>query len=267
MSDSSIKQITFDDAMDIVRDESVNREYRGDNGGMTGIVTMTDITDLTNNRVVFRKRHNLIVLRGRTFALEKLFNDTIDTYGVNDGVRPYISDLNRQVISFGIGKGGAPSSDPFSPYAPPPTGAAGVALATRVPFRLHDTVQSTSGDPLLYIPAGEIINYGGAEAITGQTTQFYYYLKHFDTRDPVWMFDEAQNTVYKQITMSITANDCRTSTSNWINELCLYIGRASGKDVRGGVAFSNPEMFSRITFPTEYLSGNKALEIVYNVYA
>ena len=81
------------------------------------------------------------------------------------------------------------------------------------------------------------------------------------------MFDEAKNTVYKQITMSITSDDCRTATSNWINELCLYFSRVGGSDVRGGVSFSNPEMFSRITFPTEYLSANKALEIVYNVYA
>ena len=110
-------------------------------------------------------------------------------------------------------------------------------------------------------------NYGGAEAIVGQSTQFYYYLKHFDSRDPVWMFDEAKNTVYKQITMTITADDCRTATSNWVNELCLYFSRVAGSDVRGGVSFANPEMFSRITFPTEYLSANKALEIVYNVYA
>ena len=257
------KQITFEDAMDIARDEHVNREYRVD-GGFAGIVTMREPAE---NRIVFQKRCNLIVLRGRTFALEKIFSDTIDTFGVNDGVRPYVSDLDRKVIAFGVGKGGAPASDPFAPYAPPPTGANGVALAQRVPFRLHDTTRATSGDPLLYVPSGEITNYGGAEAIVGQTTQFYYYLKHFDSRDPVWMFDEAKNTVYKQITMSITADDCRTATSNWINELCLYFGRVGGSDVRGGVNFSNPEMFSRITFPTEYLSANKALEIVYNVYA
>ena len=60
--------------------------------------------------------------------------------------------------------------------------------------------------------------YGGAEAITGQSSQVYYYMKHFDSRDPVWMFDEQKNTVYKQITLSITENDCRTATSNWIND-------------------------------------------------
>ena len=126
---------------------------------------------------------------------------------------------------------------------------------------------AVSGDPLLYVPSGELANYGGAEAVVGESSQFYYYLKHFDSRDPAWFFDEMRNTVYKQITMSITKNDCRSSTSNWINELCLYFGRLSGSDLRGGAAFTNAEMFSRITFPTEYLSANKALEIVYNVYA
>jgi hypothetical protein len=264
---SEIKQLSFSDVMDVCRDEHINREihdYEGYLGGMTGIVSMKD---KATGKVVFQKRHNLIVLRGRTFALEKLFNDTIDTFGVNDGVRPYISDLDRKVIAFSVGKGGAPASDPFAPYAPPPIGVNGVGLAQRVPFRLHDTAKATSGDPLLYIPSGEMGNYGGAEAIVGQSTQFYYYLKHFDSRDPVWMFDEAKNTVYKQITMTLTADDCRTATSNWINELCLYFSRVGGSDVRGGVNFANPEMFSRITFPTEYLSANKALEIVYNVYA
>jgi hypothetical protein len=261
-----IKRINFADAMDMARDEHINREYREEMaglGGMAGIVTMTDET----GRVVFSERKNLIVLRGRVFALEKLFNDGIDTFGVNGGLQPYITDLNRQIISFGVGKGGAPASDPFAPYAPPPTGANGVALANRVPFRLHDTSKSASGDPLLYVPGGEIGNYGGAENIVGQPTQFYYYMKHFDSRDPVWFFDEAKNQVYKQITMSVTPNDCRTSTSNWINELCLYFSRVAGVDARGGVSFANPEMFSRITFPTEYLSANKALEVQYNVYA
>jgi len=258
-----IKQITFEDAMDMSRDEMINREIREGSDGLTGIVTMKDNT----GRTVFSKRHNLIVLRGRTFALEKIFNDTIDTYGVNGGSKPYLSDLDRKVVSFGVGKGGAPGSDPFSPYAPAPTGSVGVQLSQRIPFRLHDTSAVTTGDPLLYMPEAEISNYGGAEVLTNVDNQYLYYLKHFDSRDPIWVFDEALNTVYKQITMSITPNDCRTSTSNWINELCLYFGKVSGQDARGGVSFANVEMFSRITFPTEYLSANKALEITYNVYA
>ena len=71
-----VKIITFEDAMDLARDEAINASVRdgmGDGAGMVGIVSMKDNT----GRVVFEKRHNIIVLRGRTFALERLFNDTI----------------------------------------------------------------------------------------------------------------------------------------------------------------------------------------------
>lgn len=263
---NNIKRITFEDAMDLSRDEMINREFRqfSENAGMAGIVTMREPE---SGRVVFSKRHNLIVLRGRVFALEKLFDDPISSYGVNDGARPYISDMSRKIVSFGVGKGGAPASDPFTPYGPPPTGVSGVQLSQRVPFRLHDTTQSATGDPQTFIPSTEIGNYGNAEAVPGQPTQSMYYLKHFDSRDPVWFFDEATNTVYKQITMSITGDDCRAFGSNQINELCLYFATVAGADANGGVLFSNPEMFSRITFPTEYLGPSKALEVVYNVYA
>jgi hypothetical protein len=265
MSDN-IKHITFEDAMDLARDEMVNAEIRdglGDRGGLAGIVTMTD----NEGRVCFTKRHNLIVLRGRTFGLEKLFNNTIGNVGVNDGAVPYVSDLDRQVIAFGVGKGGAPASDPFSPYAPPPTGVNGVRLASRVPIRSHDTALVTSGNPLQFIPADKILNYGGAEKVVGATTAWLYYLKHFDNRTPVWVFNETANTVYKKTMLSLTDTDCRTAASNWINELALYFGRASGLDARGGSSIVNPEMFSRITFPTEYLSANKSLAIEYRIYA
>ena len=261
-----VKIITFEDAMDMARDEAINASVRdgmGDGAGMIGIVSMKDNT----GRVVFEKRHNIIVLRGRTFALERLFSDTIGNQGVTGGAKPYVSDLNRKVIAFGVGKGGAPASSPFEPYAPPPTGTNGVQLAQRIPFRLHDTAMASSGDPLQYVPSGEIGNYGGAEQVVGSTTKYEYFLKHFDQRDPEWVFDEAANTVYKKIMLSITEDDCRTATSNWINELCLYFARQDANDVRGGAGFTNPEMFSRITFPTEYLSANKSLSIEYRVFA
>lgn len=260
MSDQ-IKHITFEDAMDLARDERVNMSVRGKGPGLVGDVTMID---KMTGRVCFKKRTNLIVLRGRTFALEKLFDDSISgsPAAVAAGYVP--DDRNRKIVAFGVGKGGAPAADPFSPYAVVPIGQ---ALLDWVPFRSHDLDQSTSGNPLLYIPGNEIVNYGDGRAVGASTTLFEYYLKHFDGHDPVWFFDESKNTVYKQITLSITQNDCRTAASNYINELALFIGGIGVNDPRGGVTFVNAEMFSRITFPTEYISGNKALEILYNVYA
>jgi len=257
----SVKQLQFGDVLDVVRDEHVNRGHR-EGPGLSGIVTMRDDT----GRIVFEKRHNLIVLRGRTFALEKLFGGTISTSGVNGGVAPYLSDLNRTICAFGVGRGGAPTSDPFSPYAPPPTGAAGVALASPVPFRLHDTAAEGDGDPLTFVPASEIGNYGGARAVEGRPTQTEYLMKGFDG-EPAWFFDEAANTVYKQIELSITEHDCRTLASNYINELCLYFSRPDALDANGAQTYVNAEMMSRITFPTEALGPSKSLQISYRVYA
>jgi hypothetical protein len=259
------KKLEFGDVLDVVRDETVNREFHThqDGPGLTGIVTMRD----DSGRVVFEKRHNLIVLRGRTFALERLFGDSIGTNGVTGGVAPYLSDINRTIVAFGVGRGGAPVSDPFSPYAPPPTGSSGVALASPVPFRLHDTAAQGDGDPATFIPASEIGNYGGGQAVSGHATQTQYFMKEFDTT-PAWFFDEATNTVYKQIELSISATDCRTASSNWINELCLYFARKDvAADPNGAVNFINAEMMSRITFSSEYLGPNKSLQISYRVYA
>jgi hypothetical protein len=264
-NDCNIKQISFQDAMDLARDEMINQEVRDsmhDRGGLAGEVTMTDNT----GRICFQKRHNLIVLRGRTFGLEKLFDTTIGNNGVNNGAVPYVSDIDRKILAFGVGKGGTPNSDPFSPYAPPPIGVNGVRLATKIPFRAHDTSQSGSGNPLLFVPSNEIANYGGAEKPQGSLTLWNYYLKAFDAV-PTWVFNEQSNTVYKKILLSVTEMDCRTAQSNIINELALYFARATGLDARGGTVFTNPEMFSRITFPTEFMSVNKALAIEYRIYA
>ena len=256
------KQLEFGDVLDAARDEHINRGFR-EGPGMTGIVTMRD----SDGRVVFERRHNLIVLRGRTFALELLFGSAIGTNGVTGGVLPYISDLARTVLAFGVGRGGAPSSDPFSPYAPPPTGANGVALASPVPFRLHDTATAGDGDPTTFIPTAEIGNYGGGQAVAGQPTQTMYFMKSFDSA-PAWFFDEVNNTVYQQLALTVTQDDCRTTSSNQLSELCLYFARRNpALDPNGAVSFVNAEMLSRITYPTEFLAASKSLQITYKIYA
>jgi hypothetical protein len=259
-----IKQITVHDALTLIRDERVNRRQRRAGPWVAGYVTLRDET----GRVVFQNRPNLIVLRGRTFALERIFNSPIGINGVNSGLVPYISDVNRQVIAFGVGSGGAPAGDPFAPYAPPPTGSAGVALSQAVPFRLHDTSQAGGGNALNYIAPLDIVDYATGVPVTGQPTQTLYYMKRFDVLDPAWYFNETANTVYKAVMTTISENDCRTgTTSNQINELCLYFGRLGTLDANGANTVVSPEMFSRITFPTEYFSGTKALTFEYRIYA
>jgi hypothetical protein len=254
------KVISASEAMTLLGRETLGRR-RG--AGLAGYLTLRDST----GRVVWRKK-NLIVLRGRTYALELLFGSPIGSSGVTSGPVPYVSDIGRTVIAFGVGNGGAPGSSPFTPYAPVSTGAQGVELASPIPFRFHDTSQAASGDPSLYIESGEIASYANAAAVPGGTvTQFYYYLKLFQSNPPAWVFSESNNQVYKSVMLSVSNEDCQTAAGNSLNELCLYIGRDGAPDAAGGTTIINPEMFSRITFATEYMSAGKGLSIEYDIYA
>jgi hypothetical protein len=261
MIDHSDRKITAREALVLKGDEKLSATRHG---GLAGMVTMRD----DKGRLIFQKRPNLIVLRGRTFALEMLFDNMIGSSGVTGGAVPYISDNARNIMAFGVGSGGASGSSPFTPDAPPPTGQAGVELVTPIPFRFHDSSQSASGDPTLFIPGGEIANYGGAVQVPGgSSTQVYYYLKNFAVSPPAWYFSESANTVYKAVELTISGNDCETPGGNQVNELCLYFSRLGTPDANGACTFLNPEMFSRITFPTEYFTIGKGLNVEYRIYA
>jgi hypothetical protein len=260
----TIKKIDVKDVIDAHYSVNINSAVKDTdkmcNQSFVGIATMKE-KDFVNNitgRTLFKHRHNLIVLRGRTFALEKLFDDPIGSNGGGS----YISDLNRKIIGFRVGKAGTPAGDPFAPIAPSPLD---LNLGERVPFRLHDTDSIGEGDPRTFIPPEEISNYGDPTIVDPAKT--LYYMKHFDNRDPEWVWDDTTNEVYKKIMLSITNNDCRTEVANRIDELSLITARYNGLDIHGASIFVNPEIFSRITFPSEFLSGDKGLEIEYRIYA
>lgn len=227
---------------------------------LKGIVTMKDDT----GRTVFSRRNNLILLRGRTFALETLFADGIGAEGVSGGANPYLSNLKRSISGFVVGRSGttAPSA-PFDPKAVEPRDR---WLTTEIPFRIHDT-DSDQSHPNLFIADGEKALYSdGRAGATG--TQREYYMKRFDNFDPVWNFDEQSNEVYKLISMSISENDCRTLVDPTINELGLVIAESlSTTDASGMPEFTDIELFSKIHFPSEYLAEGKSLSIEYLVYS
>lgn len=235
----------------------------GDGTTLKGIVTMRDNT---TGRVVFSRRNNLILLRGRTFALEDLFKDTIDNNGVSGGANPYLSNLSRKISGFIVGRGGsvAPST-PFEAKAVEPRDR---WLTTEIPFRLHDnTLDETT--PESFVPAAELPFYADGRAVVGQeTTQREYFLKRFDNFDPTWNFDETANEVYKLIQMTISEYDCRTLVDPMVNELALVIAEdLQTVDSNGMPQYTDIEIFSKIHFPTEYLSTGKSLSIEYLVYA
>jgi len=262
-----IKRLDFLDKISSLKEMIIKRGNRASPQTVFGQMRGTVIAkDVTTGKVLFEK-DNIIVLRGRVFALEKLFHDEItdSTVSLPSESPIYQSGLDRKVVAFGVGKGGADITNPFEPFAPEPNLVAGRMLADQIPFRYHDETRPDDG-PLVHIPVEERDNYGGGIS-SGDGVD--YMLKHFDQRDPSWVFSDDLNEVYKKIQLFITKDDCRTQPSNWINELGLYFALydSANLDSNDCSIFQNYELFSRITFPTEYMSPEKEIAIEYRIYS
>jgi hypothetical protein len=210
------------------------------------------IRDAITNEILLEDWPNLIVLRGRTYALEKLFADPIGASGTNPA---YVNNLNRKIALFSIGDGGAPSADPFNPTPPEPLDQ---ALGNRIPFRTVDsrdaaTNLSVPEQSMYYQSVVTNLNDGAPYTLTK------YYAKTFDVADPEWGLDTANNEVYKKIVLRISDKDARNLG---VNEIMLMIAEWTGS------TYADIEAYSIITFPTEsLLDPTKQLIIEYYVYS
>lgn len=192
-----------------------------------------------DTKEILRVEKNLVVRTGREFDLRKIFG------------LPYngetVATLNtRTLCLFGIGSGGTPVGNPFSPI--PPT-AADTDLNSKVAFR---TV--TASSPL---SSQDQLRYADAVANGAETN---YYKKTFNST-PTLTVDPARDQVFVKVPLSISNQDARNAL---ISELALYSANQPSANNYNGY-----KMFSRITFQTEPLSAatGKALDIDYYVYA
>ena len=185
-------------------------------------------------------RHNLVVQRGRTFALEKMYGVDAPT-GAN-----YTADLSRTIMLFSVGTGGCPANDPFSPIPVQPTD---VELSSKVPLRIVDPANS-----LTNIKPEDVPFYPIYETIGGKK---HYKYKKFNESDAQFVVNKSENKIYRRLPIYISELDCRDQK---INELALYFCNSDHKNV---------EMYSRLTFDTESMSSvvNKGLLIYYYTYA
>lgn len=190
--------------------------------------------DANTGRVIINRKVNIVTHRGRTFALERLYEDA------NNSDDYPIKNFNRTINLFSVGDGGCPEGDPFSPINPSPLNT---GLANRIPF-LNLIEGSTDVDTDVY-PASPT-------TIDGRDL---YYRKRFNVLDPVWYINRDTNTVYKKVELLIDLKDCRNES---INELGLFFSTDTFTDI---------EMYSRVTFPTELITGNKKLLIEYYTFA
>lgn len=188
-------------------------------------------------------KDNLVVQRGRTFVLEKLFND------VNPDSTGYTKNLNREIVLFGVGTGGA---DVGTPFEPRPVLATDYTLTESTPFRIED-----SNDTLTYLTDDEKKIYHNP--IVEDNLSSYMY-KRFEIYDPEWKVDKDTNTIYKKIELRLNEKDTRDKA---INELALFIAQ---KPINEDENYVDVEMFSKINFPSEYMSSDKQLLVRYYVY-
>lgn len=193
------------------------------------------IIDRNTGKVLINRKENIITHRGRTFALERLYADNNDLPSYN------IKNFNRTINLFSVGDGGCPSGDPFSPIIPSPLD---LHLANKIPFRDVVARDTTNIDLDIYPVTPNT-----------QSGRDLYYYKRFNILDPEWYIDRNTNTVYKKLELLIDLDDCRDEV---INELGLFFSTSSFTDV---------EMYSRVTFPTENISGNKRILVEYYTFA
>jgi hypothetical protein len=247
------KLLTFQDAI-IMADKIGQPASRT---GLKGRVRIHEIMDDFGNTVLKQEKDNLIVMRGRTYALEQLFNDPIDP--TTSG---YKVNMNRTICLFKVGSGGADvNSAPFQPFTPLYSDE---DLAIPVPFVTEDANKYADQDKTNNPSIIEVMNaeqekkYYNPIIRANGTTE--YYSKVFEVK-PQWVFNKATNEVYKKIMLKVNANEAR---GYMVNELGLLIGEY---DTTNNV-YNDTELFSRVTFDTESLTSlTKSLLIEYLIFA
>jgi hypothetical protein len=243
------KILSFTDAINMAETTERSTSYVG----LKGRVRLRD--GVTGELIL--EKDNLIVLRGRTYALEQLFNDPIDPTASG-----YKVNMNRTIGLFKIGSGGADvQSSPFQPFTPLYKDE---DMAIPVPFVIQD--------PDKYATAEKENNPSIIENLsTAQKKKYYlptvksngtteYFGKVFEVA-PQWVFNKTTNEVYKKIMLKIDANEAR---GYMVNELGLVIAQY---DATNNV-WKDAELFSRVTFDTESLTSlTKSLLVEYLIFA
>mgnify|MGYP000200465618 CR=1 FL=1 len=221
-------------------------------GGIAGKVIMRN-----EKGEVILEKDNLIVLRGRTFALEKLFETAIVG-------STYVQNIDRKIALFKVGTGGTPPAAPFDPYVPQYTD---MDLSAPVPFLIVDPTKISGGDPekisnpsiVVELTPEQQLKYYLPEVDPAFPEQTKMMGKKFETEE--WVYSLATNEVYRKLTLLISEIDCR---KQYLNELGLMI---AGYDSVNN-AYGQVEAFSRICFDTESCTNlTKTITVEYLIYA
>jgi hypothetical protein len=224
---------------------------------------VTWIDNETGNIIV--DKDNLIVMRGRTFALEKMFGqaNTLE------------ADYNTQnldgkkICLFKVGNGGCVDGQPFNVLPVIPSDCR--ELGNEIPFRL---VFDGEDKPDGYYDVKTVDEAAGTRG---------YYAKTFDnlewTRElPDGTNPEDTDEICVKLTLQLTEDDFKTvpeidenglteyNRHTFVNELGLCIANQVKNDVTDRM--DNIELATRICFESEpYMNATKSSTIYYYIYA
>jgi hypothetical protein len=204
-------------------------------------------------------KDNVIVLRGRTFALEKMF-------GVNNELNLGYDTSNldsKRICLFKVGDGGCvDESQPFNLLSVAPDCT---ELGHELAFRL-----AIDGED-------KPVGFFQAKELDDESGNIGYYCKAFDNIE--WVFNSNTNDeVAVKLTLTIEEDDLKTivgldenneteyTRSCFINEIGLCI--ANGDTTDTSDSMSNIELATRLTFESEPMFNQlKSITIYYYIYA
>jgi hypothetical protein len=247
---------------------------------------MVNIYDKDTGEILVSKRPNIVTLRGRLFALERLYNHgaTQGNTSALDGNNPfqngsYRSNLDREIVFFTVGSGGANAGDWFNTKAPTfnSTALYNQIAFRRVPEAIYGTSTGNDLTPAereFYFLPRKIGN------------EIHFFGKRFNEQLSNFLIDTTNNKVYKKLTLEISNKDCRIigNDEDRINELGLIIASKNKGGItvpytQNGGRLPIPssanqtnldldwELYSHLTFKTEAIYGTKSLLIEYYTYA
>ena len=234
---------------------------------LTGVLVVKD----AHGHVIARKK-NLVVLRGRVFALEKIFGITAGTITDSGGPEgDYIANLNRQVCLFSLGSGGAPAETPFVPSAP-----SALDSGCTTPIALRTWKPAVDGGTKLDWDPNDVYHqsdHGISEVDPSDGNVYNFDLKRINTADdtyvPIWVYDNeiigAANTAAVKMSLEVEPDD---ADNQQFNEIAVHF--AANTDVEWSTTtarFTDIEPLTHLTFATEPNQLKMDLTFEYYVFA
>jgi len=236
---------------------------------LRGHVTMID--DETGETIL--DKDNLIVLRGRTFALEKMFGVPNNL----DGVDYNSNNLAKKTIClFRAGRGGCVEGQPFNvlPSIDPDCRELGEPIPFRI--KLYENEEKPEG----YYDLKEI-NFSNDDGNTVAGNYKGYYAKTFESI--TWgrnekVYSDDDDEVYVKLTLKIDAEDFKTipvrdennnvtlTRNTFLNEIGLCIANHVSTSLTDKM--EDIELVTRINFQSEpYMNQTKTSTLYYYIYA